>query len=567
MLAWSLPQSPDETAAARRYTSRWILRIYAAPASISGVVVLCATALSLTLAACSADERGGVKPIPGWLFFPSEAFTIVWSNLSGDGEPRAREGGQLIRYHPVDYAQPIPHVKIPQHPFMASNAGSNMHNDAYMSDTYEARGPVGSHSKISSRSRGFGGYGTITTDSAGRLVGVYGNGRGFRIELLDPYTLALLGWFDLPSRPWYWMLQGVMPWQYIGAGTYFYLDHEDRAVVPTTDNTVQVVQVRSAQRGGRFELIRKYDLAAHVVRLRWPQQDSVAWVLPDWRGEYYWYATTAGMVGTVHVETGTVHTLRLAGEVIENSFAVGEDGVFIISDHALYRFSRDAHGNIVTKWRTAYDRGSRMKPGHITRGSGTSVTLVGGTDGLVAVTDNAEPRIAVLFVRRSDGSVACSVPLFEAGKSGTDISAIAFEHADENGHGTGTYSAIVENNWGYHWFPVAHPVPGLTRVDATRRADGSYRCAALWTSHEKNIGVFKLSFGSGLVYTYFRDHRDAITQWYFTAVDFRTGATVYKLRAGAGQGYNNWAGALFLHPDGGIAYSTTIFGLVMIRDS
>jgi hypothetical protein len=41
---------------------------------------------------------------------------------------------------------------------------------------------------------------------------------------------------------------------------------------------------------------------------------------------------------------------------------------------------------------------------------------------------------------------------------------------------------------------------------------------------------------------------------------------VYKQRAGAGQGYNNWAGALFLHPDGGIAYTTTRFGLVMMRD-
>ena len=69
-----------------------------------------------------------------------------------------------------------------------------------------------------------------------------------------------------------------------------------------------------------------------------------------------------------------------------------------------------------------------------------------------------------------------------------------------------------------------------------------------------------------MVYRYFRDDREPITQWYLSAIDFRTGATTYKLRVGAGQGYNNWAGALFVHPDGGIAYTTTIFGLVMMRD-
>ncbi|MBI4515547.1 MAG: hypothetical protein HY699_07005 [Deltaproteobacteria bacterium] len=507
-----------------------------------------------------------MQPIPGWLFFPGEALRLLRSNTIGDGDQRGGVGGQLTRYQPVNSSQPIPHVKVPQHPFMAANAGSNMHNDASMSDTYEAPGPLGVQTRVSSRSRGFGGYGTIAYDRAGRVVGVYGNGRSFRVELLDPYTLELLQSFDLPPRPYYWVLQGLWPWEYIGAGVYFYLDQQDRAVVPTTDNTIQVVQVPEPRSGAQLRLERTYDLAHDVVAMPWPKRDSVAWVLPDWRGDYYWYATTAGMVGTVDVASGAVHRLRLEGEVIENSFAIGPEGVFIISDFALYRFHHDDQGNVVTDWRTPYARGSRKKPGHITRGSGTSVTLTGGADGLVVITNNAEPRIELLFVSRADGRVLCSAPLFEEGQSGTDISAIAFEQADDQGRGAGTYSAVVENNWGHHWFPVAHPAAGLTRVDATRSADGSYHCETVWTSPEKNIGVFKLSLGSGLIYTYFRDERDDITQWYFTAVDFRTGATVYKLRTGAGQGYNNWAGALFLHPDGGIAYSTTIFGLVMVRD-
>lgn len=531
-----------------------------AGAAIAGI-------LALGFFACGYDEHGPVHSVPGWLFYPSEVLTILRNTLFGNGEPRAAVGGQVLRYRPVEFSKPIRHRKIPQHPFMADNAGSNMHNDAYMSDTNEAPGPLGVNAKVSSRSLGFGGYGTLAYDRAGRLVGVYGTGRGFRVELLDPHTLELLDSFPLPSRPWYWMLQGVLPWQYIGAGIYFYLDERDRAVVPTTDNRILVVQAPDPKGGGRFELVREYDLGNAVVSMRWPKQDSVAWVLPDWRGDYYWYATTEGMIGTVNVDSGAIHKFRLEGEIVENSFAVGEEGVFIISDFALYRFSHDAEGEVVTDWRIPYDRGTRQKPGHITRGSGTSVSLAGGEDGLVVVTDNAEPRIHVFFAWREDGRVVCSAPLFEAERSGTDISAVAFEHVDENGRGTGRVSTIVENNFGHHRFPVAYPAPGITRVDAVRRADGEYECKTIWTSREKNIGVTKLSFGSGLLYTYFRDDADDITQWYLVAVDFETGETVYKLRVGAGQGYNNWAGALFLHPEGGIAYTTTIFGLAMMSDA
>ena len=510
--------------------------------------------LTLLLAeACSAERPPqGVpaEPIPNGLF-----------------HRLVPEVDKFIRYRPVDFSTPIAHAPIPQHPFMASNAGSNMHNDAYMSDTYAANGPLGLDPQVRSRTQGFGGYGTVTYDRDGRLIGVYSNGRKFQLELIDPYTLEELASYDLPPRPWCFPLQGVMPWEYIGAGMYFYLDSGYRAIVPTTVNTVQVVQVPKAGAGGEFELLREYDLTKHIVPVPWHRQDSVAWVLPDWSGEAYWYATTAGMVGTVDVDSGLVRALRLEEEIIENSFAVGEDGVFILSDHALYRLGRDRDGNITVDWRLEYDRGAQAKPGVITRGSGTSVTLVGGPRGFVAITDNAEPRIHLMFVRRSDGALACSTPLFEEGRSATDITVIGLEQADEGGTGTGVYSAIAENNWGRHRFPRARPEPGITRVDLTRLADGSYGCEDVWTSDEKNIGVFKLSLGNGLVYLYFREDSFLSTRWYLTAVDFATGETVYKSLVGTGLRYNNWAGSLFLHPDGGMAYSTTIFGLVMMRDT
>jgi hypothetical protein len=346
---------------------------------------------------------------------------------------------------------------------------------------------------------------------------------------------------------------------------YFYLDHMDRAVIPTTENTIQVIQVPSGE--GEFTLVREYDLDPYAIPRRWPHRDSVAWVLPDWSGACYWFATTGGVVGTVDVESGAVHTWRLEGEILENSFAAGEDGVFILSDRALYRFILGCDGSPVQVWRTPYNRGPGRKPGHITRGSGTSVTLIGGRDGLVAYTDNAEPRIHLLLAKRGNGEVVCGLPLFTEGKSGTDISVACFEHADPCGAGTGVYSVLAENNWGHHRFPRSRPEPGLTRVDVVRHADGTYHCDEVWTSNERSLGVFKLSLGSGLAYLYWRSTDCPVTAWFLTAIDFTSGETLYRQRVGTGLGFNNWAGAMFLHPEGGTLYSTTIFGLVMIRDA
>lgn len=502
-----------------------------------------------------------VRPISNRLFTPGELARSTWSAIFHSGETAVPD---FERSTTAELLAPIAHVAVPQHPFMATGRGNNMHCDAYMSDVYEAAGPIGPNMTVSSRTQGFGGYGTVTFDRLGRIVAVYSNGRGFQLELMDPETLEELASHPLPGRPWSWILEGILPWKYIGAGMYFYLDDQDRAIVPTTRNTIQVVQ--TPDDGGDFVLVREYDLSEHVVPMRWPRRDSVAWALPDWSGATYWYATTGGVVGTVDAATGEVQTYRLDGEIIENSFAVAEDGVYIVSDRALYRFNQDGTGRIHVVWRTEYDRGPGVKPGHITRGSGTSVSLMGNADGLVVITDNAEPRIHALFVRRADGALVCSTPLFEAGKSGTDISAVCFEHADALGAGTGRYSIIAENNWGHHSFPTSRPEPGLTRVDLVRHDDGTYNCKEIWTNPVRGICVFKLSFGSGLVYTYWRNETSPVSSWILTGIDFATGETVFRKLAGTGQGYNNWAGALFIHPDGGVAYTTTIFGLVRIQD-
>ena len=93
-----------------------------------------------------------------------------------------------------------------------------------------------------------------------------------------------------------------------------------------------------------------------------------------------------------------------------------------------------------------------------------------------------------------------------------------------------------------------------------------FECRTRWTSDERAPSVVpKVSLANGLVYTYTKPANSGSDDpWYFTALDFRTGATVYKRLAGDGLGFNNNYAPVTLGPDG-TAYVGVLGGLVSFR--
>jgi hypothetical protein len=262
----------------------------------------------------------------------------------------------------------------------------------------------------------------------------------------------------------------------------------------------------------------------------------------------------------------------LEGEQIQNSPAVGEDGFYVVSDYAMYRFTVDKKGNPVLDWRTPYDRGTEKKPGMITQGSGTTPNLFGD---LVAIADNADP-MNVLFLARDTGEVVASVAVFEEGASCTENALIGVQHPD------GTYSVIVENNYGYVSYEDTlggkTTVGGVTRIVVVPDdSETGYSASIAWTSDEISCTpVPKMSLANGLVYLYTKPQNlyppyfyplNIVDKWYFTAVDFETGNTVYSVLTGEGPFYNNNWAPITLGPDGGTAYIGAIGGLIKIQDA
>ncbi len=452
---------------------------------------------------------------------------------------------------------PLVVAELPDHPYMAEHGASCMHADPFTTNTYRWAGPLGHDPEVQSRAMGFigGECPTVNFDSHGRIIAVCVRDRRPWLLLMNPETFEVLARHALPRRrtP---ILRIRKMMEDTSGGAYFYLDQEDRAVVGTAAGTIDVIDVVDDEHGSHFRVEKRIDLERFLHRGD-GELDKLTAVMPDFAGNY-WFTGRHGTVGVVRRD-GRAHAVRLKGEQIQNSFSVGPEGTYVVSDHALYRLEADARGRPSVVWREAYDRGLRRKLGQINQGSGTTPTLLG--DDYIAIADNAEPRMNVRVYRRGRDiadRLVCSVPVFEAGKSATENTLIGYNR-----------SLIVENNYGYDLFRTMRggrtSAPGLARIDVREDESG---CDIVWESKEiSQTTVPKLSTATGLIYTYtkLKDAPDGIDAYYLTAIDFETGQTRFRILTGTGVRFdNNWA-AITLGPDGS-AYVGVLNGIIRVRD-
>jgi len=461
-------------------------------------------------------------------------------------------------------AKPLPLQHVPQHPYMAANGGSNIHNDAYQSDAYNRPGPIGKNLQIKS-TLFVADCGSVTFDRAGRIVTVCVSPTGATLRLINPTTLATIASYTLPARK----NVGSFSFQNFSGGGYFYLDNQDRAVVSTFTGHLFTIKVS----GSTLTKVRDVDVSAVA------QGSGIQSALPDWHNNL-WFVTVSGKVGFV-TPAGAVRSMSLpTGETIANSFAMDESGgVFIVSTSALYRFDVK-NGKPGVTWRQPYDNGSRVKPGQVSQGSGTTPTLIGSATsaggGSIAITDNADPKMNVLVYRRGKagpGPALCKQPIFA-----DDLG------SDENSLVSVPDGLIAENNYGYEGPIPKDPTlrspdtePGVVKV-AVDYAHGG--CHIAWENKTVRVPtlVSKADLATGLLYTYTHPSAAELPwkalplpnalapeTWFFTALDLRTGKQVFSQLVGSNLGFNNNYAPVSIGPDGA-AYVGTLGGLVRIAD-
>jgi hypothetical protein len=440
----------------------------------------------------------------------------------------------------------------PRNRFMAPNGRSEIHNDAWQTDAYRWSGPLGRSPHPFSASLS-GDCGSTTFDSHGRIITICVGLGGPQLFMLDRRTLDTLATFSLPPRQA--PAPGANIFQDFTGGGYFYLDRFNRVVTSTTTHHIWVIGEAGAH---GFRLLRDYSLAGVLS-----SRENLTSALPDSNGLLWFVTKIDGVVGTLNFKTGRVRTVRLgngsAGE-IENSFATGQsDGVYIATNRKLYRFAAGAGGRPRITWQVRYPNSFIHKPGQVDDGTGTTPTVMAG--GYVNITDNADPMDVVVYrtairLRRHQSRMICRVPVFSRGASATENSLIVAGR-----------SIIVENNYGY-----VDPTsveggkltsPGIARIDINPNGRG---CRRVWINRGVRIPtvVSKLSLANGLVYTYTKGP-GTNDPWYWTAISFKTGRTVWKRLSGTGLSYNNNYAGIAVAP-WHTAYLGVIGGMVALRD-
>lgn len=503
-----------------------------------------------------------------------------------------------------------------------------MHGDASMSGTHPTSGPTGQSGRFAVGSAdmsksllGGGECGNTTFTSKGVLISFCADFSHFGIYALQPIPNAsgkdrfrVLAELALPTRQSTIEAKRTFPMDVslimgdTSGGAYFHLDKDDRVIIADAHNVLRIFtlerhgqhhtddvhtnQTHQTKRPYYFHEVQRIPLGLNLGINNNTKRHHITHVMPDWHhATLYWFVTREGLVGTVDTAHTPArihtHTLHHAGrdEEIQNAMAMDKDGVYIVSDHAMYRFGMDAQQQPRIIWREAYDRGNVRKPGQVNQGSGTTPTLMGDAQQYVAITDNSDPIHVVLY-RRDTGQIVCRHPVFSYPVKSNDQSAQAaglrYASATDNsliGYGN---SVIVENNYGYQG-PLNNnwTTAGIARIDIKPKVERiphapESNCLTKWenTRIASPTTVPKLSVGNGLLYFYTRESvpanfvsgmRDGQQAWYLTTLDYHTGEVVYQARTGTGGKWNNNYAPITIGPDG-TAYVGVLGGIISVRD-
>jgi hypothetical protein len=372
-----------------------------------------------------------------------------------------------------------------------------------------ATGPVGESPTVATRSYGVSDCHRVLV-VGDRLVLLCGGDRPV-LRLVDPGSLRQVGSADLPGEG--------CPGEFAVVGG---------KVVAASGHRLLTLGVPDLVIESSVDLSASLDGA-----------DCVTGLGPDGAGRL-WFVSGHGVVGVV--VDGRVRTVDLDDRV-DRPLTVTADGAFVAGSDALSRVRLEG-GRPAVVWAAAYDDGG-------SRGS-APVVLPGG---LVALADNRDPRLQVVFHRADTGAVVCRAEVFDDDQGATDGGLVAA--------GDGV---VVQNSHGYGG--ALSTVLGRTTSRGIARVDVvEDRCRVSWrTGLNAPSGAAAVSTDDGLVYVWAKRHSWlGVDAWYLSALDLGTGRLVWARRTGLGPLADNHGGAVALGPDSA-AYVPVLGGVVRVRD-
>ncbi|MDN3643954.1 hypothetical protein QWY87_14650 [Lutimonas halocynthiae] len=219
-------------------------------------------------------------------------------------------------------------------------------------------------------------------------------------------------------------------------------------------------------------------------------------------------------------------------EEIQNSFSIGPDGVYIVSNIALYKFRFNDEKKTIemdANWKkTFHDQGDQIYPndgtqkkGQLNDGSGTTPTLM--DDRFVIIADNDARQINVNIYAQKDGHLVSRHSVFAKDSSACENSIVAYKN-----------SLFIGNTSNYiDPFDFNDTPGGIDRFDYNEQT-GKFARKKDWPIEhiDAKTATPKMSTATGVIYVYNREEAsdDGHHDWQMTAIDYETGRKVFYLR-------------------------------------
>jgi len=219
-------------------------------------------------------------------------------------------------------------------------------------------------------------------------------------------------------------------------------------------------------------------------------------------------------------------------EEIQNSFSIGPDGVYIVSNIALYKFKFNDENKKIemdSNWQITfnetgdqiYPNDGTQKKGQLNDGSGTTPTLM--DDRFVIIADNDSLQINLNIYAQKDGHLVGRHKLFVKDSSACENSVVAYKN-----------SLFIGNTSNYiDPFDFNDTPGGINRFDYNEQS-GKFDRMENWPAEhiDGKTATPKMSTETGVIYVYNRQEEsdDGHNDWQLMAIDYNTGRKVFYLR-------------------------------------
>ena len=299
---------------------------------------------------------------------------------------------------------------------------------------------------------------------------------------------------------------------------YGYLNQNDELMLA---NGKSIYQIAHIQQNNNWEFNIKNEFKLESAA----DDFEFVGITPDWKGNI-WFASCDSQAGFLNPKKGHFSVISLSDiedEIVANSISSSPVGTAIATTHSIYVLNLK-NGKPEILWKADYDRGTKVKPGQLSWGTGSSPSFFGPKTGYEYLTllDNGTEGTRLNIYNSGNGNLIAGELAFEGDhEQGSENSPIAFGN-----------SVIIASTYGFPYLASSSATDekgelknGVQRFDVNDDGNGA---KAVW--YNKNIrstSVPKMGKDSGKIHFISEDEKE---DQFYTELDFKTGKIAKKVK-------------------------------------